>query len=247
VFHEQGHAFNCPKYPGERESTVNLPHVAIWNRKFGFTLDKAFGASRGHPDDTVHTLDNTAITWMMNLHFVAGKPMANYEKKYQWKGHAKYVDIARLFGWEVLSEYWKAFNEDVANGTFKGRHSYSNDEITLRKCEAVGVDLRPLLRFWGIHENDAEALAKTIADAKLPASAKIYDALLHYKSLVPEDNKAFRKHALMWWTKEPSAKGYTTERNHAARWKSYDEAEAERVRQVVQDVIDRYFPDGRPE
>jgi hypothetical protein len=50
----------------------------------------------------------------------------------------------------------------------------------------------------------------------------------------------------MWWAKEPSAKGLTTEKKHAARWASYDEKEANRVRQVVQDNINLYFPNGRP-
>lgn len=246
VFHEQGHAFNCPKYPGEMESVVNLPHVAVWNQAFGYSLDLAFAASRGGLNDTVHTLDNTAIAWMMSLHFADDEPMANYEKQYQWKGHAKYVDIVRLFGWKVLGDYWKAFNDDVANGTYKGRHAYSNDEITLRKCKAVGVDLRPLVRFWGIHEDDAEALATSVRDAIFPASAKIYDTLVHYQSLIPKDNKAFREFALLWWGKEPRPDGFTTERNHAARWESYDEKEADRVRQRVRATLDRYFPDGRP-
>lgn len=246
VFHEQGHAFNCIKYPGETESTVNLPHVAVLNQKFGATLDEAFGSSRGSVNDTVHTLDNTAITWMMNLNFVDGAPMANYEKKYQWKGHAKYVDIARLFGWQVLGDFWKSYNTDVAEGTFKGRHAYTNDEITLRKCRIIGVDVRPLMHFWGIHPDDAGALEAAVAAEKSPASAKIYDTLMHYKSLVPANNAAFREFALLWWGKEPSPEGFTTERNHAARWESYDEKEADRVRQRVQEIIALYFPKGRP-
>jgi hypothetical protein len=246
VFHEQGHAFNCPKYPGERESVVNLPHVAIWNRKFGFSLDQAFGGSRGHRDDVVHTLDNTAIAWMCIETFAKDEPMKNYEKQYQWKGHAKYVDIARLFGWEALHRYWGAFNDEVADGTFKGKHAYSNDEITLRKSRAAGIDLRPLVRFWGIHEDDPQALAKQVAAEKLPRSAEIYDTLAHYKSLVPGDNKAFREFALMWWNKEPSPEGFTTERNHAAYLDSYNEETAARLQQLVQNTIDLYFPDGRP-
>ncbi len=247
VFHEQGHAFNIPKYPGERESVVNLPHVAVVNRKFGVDLIQAFSASRAHPDDTRHSLDNTAVTWMCIDSFAKEEAMKNYEKQYQWKGHAKYVDIARMFGWEALEEYWSSFNDEVNAGTYKGKHAYSNDEITLRKSRAAGVDLRPLVRFWGIVEDDAEALAKQIAEEELPPSQKIYDTLVHYKSLVPADNKAFRKHALMWWEKEPRAEGFTTERNHAAYWESYNEETAEKLQGIVQKMIDKYFPDGRPE
>lgn len=246
VFHEQGHAFLIPKYPGERESVVNLPHVAVWNQKFGYSLDAAFGASLSADAGGGHTLDNTAITWMTSSHFVENKPMATFEKKYQWKGHAKYVDIARLFGWNGLSRYWKAFNDEVANRTYKGAHDYTNDEITLRKCEAIGVDLRPLLRFWGIHEDDPQALAASITGASYPPSAKIYDTLIRYQSLIPEDNKAFRSFALTWWGKQPAAEGFTTEKNHATLWASYDAKKAEHIRKMVQSIIDRYFPNGRP-
>jgi len=51
---------------------------------------------------------------------------------------------------------------------------------------------------------------------------------------------------LKWWGKQPNPKGFTTERNHAARWDSYDEKEAENVRKVMQEIIDDYFPNGRP-
>ena len=67
-----------------------------------------------------------------------------------------------------------------------------------------------------------------------------------YEDPVPENNAAFREFTLKWWGKEPSPKGYTTQRNHAARWGSYDEKESARVRKRVQDIMDRYFPEGRP-
>ena len=246
VFHEQGHAFNIPKYPGEMESVINMPHVAIMNRKFGTDLVQAFSESRANPGDTRHTIDNTAICWMCIESFAKNEPMKNYEKQYQWKGHAKYADIVRLFGWEVLEKYWSAFNDEVAAGTYKGKHEYSNDEITIRKCRAAGVDLRPLMRFWGIVEDDYDALAGQVKEEGYRPSAKIYDTLVHYKSLVPKDNAAFREFAVMWWEKQPSSEGFTTERNHAAYWDSYNEETAEKLQQIVQDEIDRYFPEGRP-
>ena len=103
------------------------------------------------------------------------------------------------------------------------------------------------LKYKSESEDDAEKLSKDIADIKAKPSAKIYDTLVHYKALIPKDNESFRKFALMWWGREPRPEGFTTERNHAERWQAYDEDEAERARTVVQDIIDRYFPDGRPE
>ena len=41
--------------------------------------------------------------------------MASAEKAYQLKGHAKFVDIARLFGWQVLNDYWHQFVDEYEN------------------------------------------------------------------------------------------------------------------------------------
>jgi len=56
---------------------------------------------------------------MASLRFAAKRPMADGEKAYQLKGHAKYVDIARLFGWKALGDYWKLLNEDEEKGLAK--------------------------------------------------------------------------------------------------------------------------------
>jgi hypothetical protein len=192
------------------------------------------------------TLDNTAVTWMTSFNFVNKKPMNAGEKAYQIKGHAKFVDIARLFGWECLGEFWKTYNVDVEKGTYKGKGGYSNDEISMRLSKAADVDLRPLLHFWGIPPQNADALEASVAAEKLPASAKIYDELIRYKSLVPEDNQAFRDFAQGWWGKQPSAKGFWTEREHAQQWDDFNEETSTQIKIAVQDILDTYFPDGRP-
>lgn len=244
-FHEQGHGSLFSKYAGDRESAVNLLHVAILNQKFGVDLNEAFRKSRGQTNEFM-TVDTTAVTWMMNLNFVDKKGMQNFERQYQLKGHAKFVDIVRLFGWDVLSKFWHSINQDYEDGKPWERDVTGTDKYTQRLSEMAGADLRPLIHFWGIPTQDDASSDAAIKAAKLPESPKIYDLLVKYKSLVPKDNKAFREFALEWWGKQPSPDGFTTERNHAARWESYDEKEAERVRQCVQDIIDRYFPNGRP-
>jgi hypothetical protein len=64
---------------------------------------------------------------------------------------------------------------------------------------------------------------------------------------VPKDNQAFRDFALKWWGKQPSAKGYWTEREHTQQWDGYDQRTAGLIKQTVQDIIDEYFPEGRPQ
>ncbi|MDH4240935.1 MAG: hypothetical protein OEW48_15360, partial [Phycisphaerae bacterium] len=261
VFHEAGHGYLFVKFPGETESTVNLLHVAVWHQKFGYDLDYAFAASRGFQGNPNRTLDNTAVTWMTSFNFSPSKvPMAEAEKAYQLKGHAKFVDIARLFGWEGLNAFWYSINEDYENGIFWSRHGSDIDDLILRWCQSVGVDLRPLFHFWGTHPKNADALAAAIAAENLPASAEIYNTLVHYKSLVPADNQAFQAFALNWWGHQPSINGYWTEREHARQWddemlsdsqvlpngEMYDESSCARIRAVIDDLLDLYFPDGPP-
>ena len=241
-FHEQGHGYLFPKFPGEVESEVNLLHVAVWHQRFGYSLDEAFRKSRNYTNPYM-TLDTTAIAWMTCSNFVKGNPMERLEKQYQLKGHAKFVDIARLFGWGVLSSYWYSFTSDYENSAARPTDV---DSLLLRLSKNVGVDIRPLFHFWGVPPVDTTTLATAIAAANLHASPAIYDTLVHYKSLVPTNNAAFQAFALNWWGKQPSTNGYSEEREHAAQWEEFNEETAARIKKTVQKIIDTYFPDGRP-
>ena len=244
--HEKGHGYFFAKYPGEREVAVNLPHVAVWHQKFGYTLDEAFSASRGFDGNKYRTLDTTAVTWMTCFNFAGKVPMQAGEKAYQLKGHAKFVDIARLFGWQTLNKFFYSLNVDYENGDPWPRTVNDIDRYSLRLSQKAGVDLRPLLHFWGTPPADAKAFEAAIAANKLPASTKIYDTLVHYKSLVPKDNGAFRTFASKWWGKQPSAEGHWTEREHAKQWDEFSEKTSSQIAATVQEIIDLYFPDGRP-
>jgi autotransporter-associated beta strand protein len=257
-FHEQGHAYFFPKFGGESESNVNLLQPAMLHRKFGYSLDVAHAASLGS-SSAARTLDNTAIAWMCVFNFSPrNKPMADGEKAYQHKGHAKFLDIVRLFGWEGLDTYWRSFMEDDAAGI---SYPNANDDKLLRLSRSVGKDIRPLFHFWGIHPQNPSALAAAIAAENIPASPEIRNLLLHYKSLVPADNTAFRSFAQAWWGKKPSIGGYWEEREHSRQWdqealygagdhqraditinEEYIEACAAQVRDQVQELIDLYYP-----
>jgi hypothetical protein len=246
-FHELGHGFLFPKYAGDRESAVNLPHVAVMNQAFGVHLDEAFGGSRFADKNPFRTVDNSAIAWMMSDSFVTTGFMKNYERSYQLKGHAKFVDIARLFGWEAIGRFFHAYQQDYMDGKEWPRNAdgEDGDTYTLRLSKAAGADLRPLIHFWGIPIVNAEQSQADFKEAGIKPSAAIYDQLVHYQSIIPKDNAAFRDYASQWWGKQPSQEGFTTERNHAARWESYNEKEAQKVHDTIQAILDRYFPNGQ--
>ena len=241
-FHEKGHGYLFTKFPDETESNVNLLHVAVWHQKFGYSLDEAFRNSMDR-DMAYLTLDNTAVCWMMCLNFKEKKPMEKLEKQYQLKGHAKFVEIARLYGWEVLGDYWKSFNEDYENGIGSATDI---DKLLLRLSISVGVDITPLFHFWGVPPGNSDALKSDIVSDNLPASAKIYDMLVKYKSLVPEKKTNYQDFAFSWWGHQPDSNGYMTEKDHAMLWSTYNEDYASQIENNVQDIIDLYFPDGRP-
>merc|ERR1711957_669432 len=95
-------------FPGEGESIVHLPYTYT-ALGAGNTLDRAFknscSGSRSLKDATIH--------WIITDEFQNGKPMnidnsPTHQIRYQHRGHAKYVDLAREFGWESLIAYFRA-------------------------------------------------------------------------------------------------------------------------------------------
>jgi hypothetical protein len=250
-FHELGHQYLFPKFPGETEAEVNLLHVAVWNRGFGYDMNAAFRGSRGS-SNTFQTLDTTAVEWMASFSFVKKQPMDQLEKQYQLKGHAKFVEIARIFGWDKLGDYWKSFNTDYENGV-----SYSTeiDSLLLRLSKNVGKDITPLFHFYGVHPQNLTSLQAALRAANVRASQDMYDLLEHYKTLIPANNAAFRQYALSWWGHQPSLSGYWTESEHAKYWAGwtdpanpqnvvamYDENTAAAIKAVIDDLLHQYFP-----
>jgi len=259
--HEQGHAYFFPKFGGETEVEVNLPYVAVLNQAFGYDLSFSLAASRGYEGNTNRTLDNTAVTWMTVFNFSPrDTEMASGEKAYQMKGHAKFVDIARLFGWEGMGRFWYYYN---SNDTYNISYSTDDDSKLIQLCKSVGYDIRPLFHFWGTHPGNPSTVADAIVAEGLIAPVEIRDLLLYYKSLIPDDNAAFQTFAFNWWNKQPSIGGYWTEREHSRQWddealfgegdqqraditsnEMYIAACATQVRERVQEIIDLYEPPG---
>ena len=264
-FHEQGHAYGFPKFGGESESNVNLLQPAMLTRGFGRTFDEAHNGSFGSGNPFI-TINNTAIAWMCVFSFSPNEiPMQDGEKDYQHKGHAKWMDIARIYatpsnpnaGWEKLDAYWRSFMLDDANNVPYGN---GTDDYLLRLSRAVGKDIRPLFHFWGIHPQNPSALATAIAAENLAPDPAIRAKLLEYRAIVPANNAAFRSFCLSWWGRQPSVAGFWEETDHAMQWDStldadgsnnpnvrpngsiYVEASAAQIRDRIDELITLYYP-----
>jgi hypothetical protein len=258
-FHEAGHAFFFPKFAGETESAINLLHVAVQTQKFGKTFDVAHRESNGYTR-SFNTLPNTAVLWMTSFNFSPEEdPMDDWEKAYQPQGHAKFSDIAQLFGWSGLNAFFYYYNEKEHLGQ---SYSTSNDSMILQLCRSVGRDLRPLLHFWGIHPTNAATLGNSISAEKLKLTVEVYDRIMQYKALIPPNNATYRTWCTNWWGFEPSINGYGVEREHARQWSTtlqngsapqarfpneeYNETAAAQIHARVQAILDLYYPTGRP-
>ena len=250
IFHELGHAHLFTKFRGEVEAVVNLPYVAVLNRGFDVDLDTAFGRSFSKP---YVSLDQAAIMWMVTDNFRNGKPMdisnsQRNEVRYQHRGYGKYVEIVNLFGWTVLCDFWHSVNLDYLRGIEYPRNSDPTDSRILRLSKKAGADLTPLIHFWGVQPENRTALKKTMVENGLEPSPLIYDRLAHYKTLIPMNNAEFAGHARI-----VNPKGIRKGRNplYGEGWyyawlPKYEESHGVAAQAALQQIIDLYFPAGRP-
>jgi len=265
LYHETGHGQRFSKFTGGTEAAVNFPYVYVMNKGYGVPLDEAFGKSFRGPNPTIN---QAAIDRMISETFRAGEPANTTNKpgdevKYQFRGYAIYADIARLFGWQPLVDFWA---QDQKNYIAKKNYNFQSgwnfpidinrdptDNRILRLSIAAGKDLSPLAHFWGRHPEDPAKLKQAMINNKLKPSAKIYDLLQQYRKLVPMTNTDFVKHAKFMYPKLGSAGKSAIETNpkfglglYNTMAKTYDEKEGEKARSHLDSIIKLYFPNGRP-
>jgi len=197
-YHELGHCSIPSFYRGEGEALVNLPYAYINNAVAGMGFDKAFRKSFN--SGARFTPDRTAVDWMIRENFRVGNEMSysqneDDEFRYQQKGYARYADIARLFGWDTIHDFWRQEHLDsVSDDASAGDELDIVDSRTLRLSIAAGVDLTPLIHFWGIHPVDGSALKNLVQDYNLEPSTKVHNLLKKYVTLIPEDRSGFDAH-----------------------------------------------------
>ena len=102
-----GHLEHHPTLGNAVESIVHLPMVYFLNKYYDISLDESFKYSAFQR----LTMDETTMDWMMTDNFRNNREIdrdptmienVNYEVRYQHRGHAMYVEIADLFGWEAV-------------------------------------------------------------------------------------------------------------------------------------------------
>ena len=251
-FHELGHADLFSNFGGEGEASINLLYIAIKNNLYKENIDEALGESMGRHKAIGR--DVAAVNWMVTPNFRAGNAMdtsssEKNEVRYQERGYAKYVEIAALFGWDKLEAFWGEENRVATPGKDP---STETDSRILRMSKAAGVDLTPLIHFWGVQPNNPVALKAAITAANLPSSNLIYDRLVLYKGLIPLTNDAFKIHAGVFLDKpikDINGTGKSADYGegwYAAAILTYGPTQGDAAQKAMDNIIKTYFPGGRP-
>jgi hypothetical protein len=248
-FHELGHQQAMSFFRGESEAIVNFPYVYIANTKFGMDFDEAFRRSFDNPDQFKYgfTPDRAAVDWMVTVNFGNGAEMdysdTEYDEfRYQHRGYAKYADIARLFGWDALKNFYYQENLDLIAGT-PGDGLSATDSRILRLSVAAGADLTPLIHFWGIHPENAAALRSKIVAKGLKRSTKVKNLLIRYRALIPADNAAFAEQFNAVYPGMPDS----DETRYGPGWyqvrmTQWDTGTARLAQRVIDNIVAQYFP-----
>jgi Peptidase M60, enhancin and enhancin-like/N-terminal domain of M60-like peptidases len=254
-FHELGHAQLFSNFPGEGEAAVNLLTVAVSNKLYAVDIDAALGKSMNNT--TYLGRELAAVNWMVTPNFKAGKAMditgsEKNEVRYQQRGYAKYVEIAALFGWAALENFYKEENRVADLIPQPASDGLSNvDSRIFRMSKAAGVDLTPLIHFWGVQPVDSAKLKNAIAGAGLKPSALIYDRLLKYQLIIPMDNAAFKVHAEKFLNMKAAQITAGASPDYGEGWyyvwlPKYAPADGQAAKNALTDILTKYFPAGRP-
>jgi hypothetical protein len=173
------------------------------------------------------TLDEAVFDWMKEDMFVNGTQMTDTYAGYQKRGWHKYMDMVALVGWDGFLAYLRAENEAFDRAkTAKVALDTTDTQRIVRMSLALGIDVAPLMEFWGITDVAGRETAfrtgvRGIIDGTLMGNKSQYFApfgpahlrqdcavhrcrgvrtlLLYFKSLVPKTNKAALEHVWSVW------------------------------------------------
>jgi len=189
MYYENGIDFNA-------ESAIHVFASKMYNTLYGMSKDEAFKASAFQQ----LTMDETAMDWMMTHNFRNSLSMGhdptiaseiNDQIRYQHRGHAPFVLLGHLFGWDALAQVFGRFYmtdqpQDGPNSDFPFVHI--RERWVEEASEALNIDLGPYFDFWGIK---ASPELRESLRGRFPQSQEVYDALQHFLSLVPENQSEF--------------------------------------------------------
>jgi len=249
-FHESGHALAMSKFPGEGEALVNFPYIMAMN--YGLNVDLNEAVNYSFVPNTFD-IDKTVSHRILSNSFGSERDIANAttnEVRYQHRGYGHYFEIVNLFGWCPLRNFWRQEFIDFENGIDHGINNQDIDDRIIRMSVAADADLRPLFHVFGILPQDSIALQDTLNLNSIEPSLTLYNRLQDYFGLIPEENSAFVDYAIFvypnLYTDGPNENPDYGVGWHYEKSLSYDGVEAQQRADILQSIIDLYYPNGEP-
>jgi hypothetical protein len=250
-FHETGHALAFSKFAGEEEALVNFPYIMAMNYALNEDLNEAVRYSFV---PNTFDIDKTATHRMVSNTFGVNRNISNTENdevRYQHRGYGHYFEIVNMLGWCPLRNFWKQESIDFENGINHGINDQNNDDRIIRLSVAAQADLRPLFHVFGILPQDSLAVRDTLSQLGVLPSITVYNRLQAYFDLIPKDSSAFVKYALSVYPNlymdGPSEAPEYGVGWHYLKSLRYDATEAETRANILQSIVDLYFPSGPPQ
>ncbi len=249
-FHETGHALAISKFPGEEEALVNVPYIMAMNYGLGVDLNEAVNYSFV---PNTFDIDKTATHRMVSNTFGSERDISNTttdEVRYQHRGYGHYFEIVNMFGWCPLRNFWRQEFIDFENGIIYGGNDQDIDSRIIRMSVAAQADLRPLFHVFGILPQDPIFVQDTLLQIGVQPSLTVYNRMQAYFDLIPGDNEEFVIYALAVYPDLYTA-GPTADPNYGVGWHylkslTYDATEAQERTDILQSIVDLYYPDGEP-
>lgn len=241
TFHEMGHGANHPTLLNEVESIIHLNAVYIYQELYGLSMDNAFKFSFGE----YLTLDEATMDWMIAKNFRTNLPMGCDptvdklvcdEVRYQHRGHAKYIQMAKLFGWSSVYEMNKTFYDNWNTHPSTDWMKVTPDNVIAAASYGSNVNMAPLMQFYGLHPSEA----LRIELSGLPCSDSILHLLNHYKDLTPNTAAEFKP----WYDKLRPQKDPVHYPRYDATLANYDtDNYGVEILKQIDDLIKLYFTD----
>ena len=200
ILHEMGHLYQMPTLPDETESNVNFPAAAIYNLVFNEPID----ASLEYSIQQRLNREESVMDWFISPNFRSGKEMhykdrsfnlggldwTGNELMYQSRGHAKYIEIAALFGWDAvgkINKYYYDLGLDTSVFPDIKAHYPERDPFMLQASKSAGINLLPLFHIWGMIPSSD--IIEELSTLEYPQEIK--NRILQYRSIVPRNKAAF--------------------------------------------------------
>ena len=246
LWHEHGHSEFLTMFAGETESLVHMAAFYIGVENYGFTIQESFAESLAYGSHN-HTTSDALNSWVVMNEFINGQNMAFQQASYRPRGHADYVEYVEMFGLEAFQNYNRRINIEFdgtnLNDSFDegGRTSQNYNSRILRLSREAGVNVAPLFHLWGHAPSNKSTLDADLAAEGLGDSAEIYDRMIQARNDVPLTQAE-------WNAVDSVMRDFLNE--NRGPWQelrtNYDVDRGQDAVNKIQELIDLYFPNGRP-